>query len=172
MTVGVASDAGRRFDTETETAMRTHRIRILTVGGLATVVFVALAATAMAGVVSSLGVAQRTIAGKHTSIVVDRRGDTVYELGGESVANLRCVNWTCLKTFSPVLVRSASTKVPVATGVPGKISILRRPKANLYQVMLNNHPLYFYSGDTTIGATKGQGLKGPGGGTWHVVSAG
>ena len=153
--------------------MRTHRsIRTLTVGALATAAFAVLAATAVAGVVSSLGVAQRTIAGKRTSIVVDRRGDTVYELGGESVANLKCVNWTCLKTFSPVLVRSASTKVPVATGVPGKISILRRPKANLYQVMLNNHPLYFYSGDTTIGATKGQGLRGPGGGTWHVVSAG
>jgi predicted lipoprotein with Yx(FWY)xxD motif len=172
MMVGVESGADRRFDTETETAMSTHRIRIFTVGALATVAFAALAATAMAGVVSSLGVAQRTIAGKRTSIVVDRRGDTVYELGGESLAHLQCVNRTCLKTFSPVLVRSASTKVPVASGVPGKVTVLRRPKANLYQVMLNNHPLYFYSGDTTIGATKGQGLKGPGGGIWHVVKAG
>jgi predicted lipoprotein with Yx(FWY)xxD motif len=123
-------------------------------------------------VVSSLGVASRTIAGKRTSIVVDRRGDTVYELGGESLSNLQCVSLSCLKTFQPVLVRSATTKVPVASGLPGKLTILRRPKANLYQVMLNNHPLYFDSGDNTIGATKGQGLKGPGGGTWHVVKAG
>jgi predicted lipoprotein with Yx(FWY)xxD motif len=70
-----------------------------------------------------------------------------------------------------VLVRSASVKVPVASGVPGKVTILRRVKANLYQVMLDKHPLYFYAGDTTIGATKGQGLRGPGG-TWHVVRAG
>ena len=152
--------------------MRTHRIRTLTVGVLATAAVGVLAATAVAGVGSSLGVASRTIAGKRTSIVVDRRGDTVYELSGESLAHLQCVNWTCLKSFSPVLVRSASTKVPVASGVPGKVGILRRPKANLYQVMLNNHPLYFYSGDTTIGTTKGQGLKGPGGGSWHVVKAG
>jgi predicted lipoprotein with Yx(FWY)xxD motif len=172
MTVGAVSDAGRRFDTETETAMRTHRIRTLTVGALATAAFAVLAATAVAGVVSSLGTASRTIAGKRTSIVVDRRGDTVYELGGESLSRLQCVNWTCLKTWQPVLVRSASTKVPVASSVPGKLTVLRRPKANLYQVMLNNHPLYFYSGDTTIGATKGQGLKGPGGGSWHVVKAG
>jgi predicted lipoprotein with Yx(FWY)xxD motif len=172
MTVGVVSGADRRFETETERVMSTRRIRIITVGPLATVVFAALAATAMAGVVSSLGVAQRTIAGKRSSIVVDRRGDTVYELSGESLAHLQCVNRTCLKAFQPVLVRSASTKVPVASGVPGKVGVLRRVKANLYQVMLNNHPLYFYSGDTTIGATKGQGLKGPGGGSWHVVSAG
>ncbi len=88
---------------------------------------------------------------------MDRRGDTVYELGGESLSNLQCVSLSCLKTFQPVLVRSATTKVPVASGLPGKLTILRRPKANLYQVMLNNHPLYFYSGDSTIGATQGQG---------------
>ncbi len=71
-----------------------------------------------------------------------------------------------------MLVRSATVKVPVAADVPGRLTILRRPKANLYQVMLDSHPLYFYSGDTTIGQTKGQGLRGPGAGTWHVVKAG
>ena len=68
-------------------------------------------------------------------------------------------------------VRSASVKVPAAAAVPGKVTVLRRVKGNLYQVMLDNHPLYYYSGDTSIGNTKGQGLKGPGG-TWHVVQAG
>jgi predicted lipoprotein with Yx(FWY)xxD motif len=67
-------------------------------------------------------------------------------------------------------VRSATFKVPTAAGVPGKVTVLRRVKANLYQVMLDNHPLYFYAGDTMIGATKGQGLRGPGG-VWHVVKA-
>jgi predicted lipoprotein with Yx(FWY)xxD motif len=152
--------------------MKTHRIRVLTIGVLAAAAFAALASTAVAGLVSSLGVAQRTVAGKPAKIVVDRRGDTVYELSGESLAHLQCVTSTCLKTFPPVLVRSASAKVPAAAAVPGKVTVLRRVKGNLYQVMLGNHPLYFYSGDTTIGATKGQGLKGPGGGTWHVVKAG
>jgi predicted lipoprotein with Yx(FWY)xxD motif len=151
--------------------MKTHRIRALTIGVLAAAAFAALASTAVAGLVSSLGVAQRTVAGRPANIVVDRRGDTVYELSGESLAHLQCVTFTCLKAFSPVVVRSASAKVPAAAGVPGKVTVLRRVKANLYQVMLNNHPLYFYSGDASIGATKGQGLKGPGG-TWHVVRAG
>jgi len=150
--------------------MRTPRIRTLTIGVVCAAAFAAVASTAVAGLVSSLGTAKRTIAGKPTTIVVDRRGDTIYELSGESLSHLQCVTASCLKQFVPVLVRSAGVKVPVAAGVPGKVSALRRVKANLYQVMLDKHPLYFYAGDTTIGTTKGQGLKGPGG-TWHVVTA-
>ena len=150
--------------------MGTHRIRTLTIGVICAAAFAALAATAVAGLVSSLGTTQRTLAGKPATIVVDRRGDTVYELSGESLAHLRCVTQSCLKQFPPVLVRSASVKVPVAPSVPGKVTVLRRVKANLYQVMLDKHPLYFYAGDTTIGATKGQGVVGLGG-TWHVVRA-
>lgn len=126
---------------------------------------------AAAGIVSSLGVAKRTVAGKPTTIVVDRRGDTVYELSGESLSHLECVTSQCLKLWPPVEVRSATVKVPVAAAVPGKLSTLQRVKGNLYQVMLNNHPLYFYSGDTKIGFTKGQGITSFGG-TWHVVKAG
>jgi predicted lipoprotein with Yx(FWY)xxD motif len=160
--------------------MRIHRLRdhthprtrSLVVAAVCVAACAVLASTALAGLVSSLGVAQRTIAGKPAKIVVDRRGDTVYELSGESLSRLRCVTATCLKQFPPVLVRSAAVKVPASAGVIGKVTVLRRVKANLYQVMLGNHPLYFYAGDTTIGATKGQGLRGPGGGTWHVVKAG
>jgi hypothetical protein len=80
---------------------------------IALVVGAALAmivASASAGLVSSLGVAKRTIAGKQSSIVVDRRGDAVYELGGESLPNLKCVTSQCLKVWTPVLVRSAGVK--------------------------------------------------------------
>jgi predicted lipoprotein with Yx(FWY)xxD motif len=135
--------------------MRIHRTRTLMIGVICAAAFAAVASTALAGVVSSLGTGQRTVAGKPATIVVDRRGDTVYELSGESLAHLQCVTSACLKQFTPVLVRSASVQVPIARGVPGKVTILRRVKANLYQVMLDNHPLYFYAGDTKIGATKG-----------------
>src|ERR1700684_2046536 len=160
--------------------MRIHRLRnhthprtrSLAVAAVCVAACAVLASTALAGLVSSLGVAQRTIAGKATKIVVDRRGDTVYELSGESLGHLQCVTAACLKQFTPVLVRAADVKIPVSAGVPGKLTVLRRPKANLYQVMLDNHPLYFYSGDTTIGATKGQGLHGPGTSPGHVAKAG
>jgi predicted lipoprotein with Yx(FWY)xxD motif len=137
--------------------------------GIACIAMLAVAGTAMGGTVSSVGVANRTVAGRPTTIVVDRRGDTIYELGGESLAHLQCVTWRCLTSFQPVEVRSANVRVPAGPGVPGRLTILRRIKANLYQVMLDNHPLYYYSGDKTIGSTLGQGVKGPGG-TWHVVT--
>ena len=87
------------------------------------------------------------------------------------LGNLKCVTAQCLKIWSPVLVRSAAVKVPVAAGVPGTVSTLQRVKAKLFQVMLDRHPLYFYSGDTKIGTVTGQGIKSFGG-TWHVVKAG
>jgi predicted lipoprotein with Yx(FWY)xxD motif len=140
------------------------------IGMLAAVVCAALAASAAAGIVSSFGVAKRTVQGKPSTIVVDHRGDTIYELSGESLSHLQCETAQCLKLWPPVEVRSAGVRPPTAAGVPGSLSILRRVKGNLYQVMLDRHPLYFYSGDTKIGSTNGQGIKSFGG-TWHVVSA-
>lgn len=61
-------------------------------------------------------------------------------------------------------------KVPKAAGGSGTVSILRRVRANLYQVMLDRHPLDFFSGDK-IGTTTGQGV-GSFGGVWHVMTAG
>lgn len=148
----------------------THRRWTLAVA-IVCVCTLALAGVAAAGLVSSLGVAQRTINGKSTTIVVDRRGDTIYELGGESLGKLKCVTSQCLKFWPPVEVRSANIRPPKAAGVPGTLSILRRVKGNLFQVMLDRHPLYFYSGDTKIGDTNGQGITSFGG-TWHVVKAG
>jgi predicted lipoprotein with Yx(FWY)xxD motif len=151
-------------------SQRVLRSRKLTVGLVVTALFAVLAGTATAGLVSSLTVANRTVAGKPGTIVVDRRGDTIYELSGESLSHLQCVTWQCLKQFPPVEVRGYGVRVPVFRGVPGRVTIMRRVRANLYQAMLDNHPLYYYSGDTKIGYTKGQGVKGPGG-VWHVIKA-
>jgi predicted lipoprotein with Yx(FWY)xxD motif len=155
--------------------MRRHvsvrRARRLAAGILGAGAVALLTGVAVAGIVSSLGVAKRSVGGKPTTIVVDRRGDTVYELSGESLSHLECVTSQCLKLWPAVEVRSPTVKVPTAAGVQGKLTILRRVKGNLYQVMLDNHPLYFFSGDTKIGFTKGQGITSFGG-TWHVVKAG
>jgi predicted lipoprotein with Yx(FWY)xxD motif len=147
-----------------------RRVRAL-VAGIVVAAVLAATGTAIAGIVSSLGVAKRTVAGKEMTIVVDRRGDSVYELSGESLTHLQCITRQCLTLWPPVEVRGPSVSVPKSASVPGKVSILRRVKGNLYQVMLDRHPLYFYAGDTTIGDTKGQGIKGPGG-TWHVLPGG
>jgi predicted lipoprotein with Yx(FWY)xxD motif len=113
----------------------------------------------------------RKVSGKSKTIVVDNRGVTVYELGGESLAKLECVTRACFNIWPPLKVASATTKVSVGKGVPGKVSVLHRVKGGFYQLMLDRHPLYFYSGDNgSKGPTSGQGIASFGG-TWHVVPA-
>jgi predicted lipoprotein with Yx(FWY)xxD motif len=131
-----------------------------------------LAAAAIAATVTSLGVGKRTVSRKSETIVVDGRGVTVYALGGESLARLECVTRACLRFWPPLKVPSATTRVHAAAGVPGTVSIMHRVKGGFYQVMLDRHPLYYYSGDQgRKGPTGGQGITSFGG-TWHVIKSG
>jgi predicted lipoprotein with Yx(FWY)xxD motif len=132
----------------------------------------ALAAAAIAGNALSLAVAKRTVTAKSETIVIDGRGVTVYELGGESLAKLECVTRACFNIWPPVKVPSAATHVQAGPGVPGTVSIMHRVKGGFYEVMLDRHPLYYYSGDHgRKGRTGGQGMTSFGG-TWHVVKSG
>jgi predicted lipoprotein with Yx(FWY)xxD motif len=140
-------------------------IATLLVGSL---VFAAAAATATAAG-TSLQTGKRAVAGKSRTIVITGQGQTVYALGGESLAKLKCTSTQCLKTWRPITVPSASTKVTVSGGVPGQVSILHRISSGQYQVMLNRHPLYTYSADKGT-SVKGQGINSYGG-TWHVIAA-
>jgi hypothetical protein len=127
---------------------------------------------AFAFTLKSLGTGKATVSGKSKSVVVDNRSVTVYEVGGESLAKLECITHACLKTWVPLSVPSATTKVAAAKGVPGTVGVFHRVKGHLYQVMLDKHPLYYYSGDKgKKGSAKGQGLKLQGNETWHVVAA-
>jgi predicted lipoprotein with Yx(FWY)xxD motif len=103
-----------------------HRARTLAVGIVATGALALLTGPALAGTLSSLGVAKQTVAGRSETIVVDGRGVTVYELGGESLAHLQCITSRCLSLWPAVKVSSAGSRPRKAAGVPGTLSILRR----------------------------------------------
>ena len=146
--------------------LRRLTVTALSVGAVALFTGVALAGTSV-----SLTTAKRAVSGKSQTIVVDGRGVTVYELGGESLAHLQCVTRACFNVWQPLKVPSASTKVGKATGVTGTVGIMRRVRGGFYQVMLNRHPLYYYAGDKgRAGSTLGQGIVSFGG-TWHVIQA-
>ncbi|HEV3055589.1 MAG TPA: hypothetical protein VGX45_13095 [Solirubrobacteraceae bacterium] len=163
---GRASDEGKEM-----IKIRVGSGRRLAAAALVAVAVAALAAVALAYTVKSLGVATRTVSGKSEKIVVDGRGVTVYELGGESLARLECITRACFSVWQPLKVPSASTKVTKGVGLTGTVSILRRVKGGFYQVMLSRHPLYYFLGDEgRSGSVKGQGITSFGG-TWHVVSA-
>jgi predicted lipoprotein with Yx(FWY)xxD motif len=151
-------------------SIRVVSARRLVLAGLAAAIVLALAGVAVAYTVKSFAVAARTVSGKSEKIVVDGRGVTVYELGGESLAHLECVTRACFNVWQPLKVPSASTKVTKGARVPGTVSILRRVKGGFYQVMLSRHPLYYFSPDKgRSGSVKGQGITSFGG-RWHVVA--
>ena len=93
----------------------------MAVGVTSTAAFALLAGTATAGIVSSLGVAQRTVAGKPAKIVVDRRGDSIYELGGESLefrcvhpgSLPRCARYGSMRTAAPTCSSSKRCPIPL-----------------------------------------------------------
>jgi predicted lipoprotein with Yx(FWY)xxD motif len=118
---------------------------------------------------TSLKIGKVKIGGKQESIVVDNRGVTVYELGGESAGHLMCDTSACLKVWLPVRTSGAKA-LPIAKGVPGPSGFFHRVQENYYQAMLDHHQLYYYSGDDgKAGSTKGNGIHFNSKDTWHVV---
>ena len=97
------------------------------------------------------------------TVLVDGRGFVLYAYTGDTDGTPTCVD-ACAQVW-PGLV---GTTIAVATGIevtPGRFKLVARPDGTT-QLAAAGHPLYTYSGDSTPGQTKGQGV----GGQWHVVA--
>jgi predicted lipoprotein with Yx(FWY)xxD motif len=128
-----------------------------------------MTAVAVAAGSTTVATGKATVKSKTRIIVVDSSGMTLYTLSGESAGHLKCVSSACFRAWPPYTV-SATAKLTQAKGVSGTLSKLHRVKNKIYQVMLNGHPLYRFSGDSgKMGAAKGEGITAFGG-TFHVVA--
>lgn len=78
------------------------------------------------------------------TVLVNSAGDTVYELDGDTAAHQTCTG-TCESIWPPVNVNGS-------------------------QVVVNGHPAFTYTGDSSAGQTTGQGLHDQWG-TWHALDA-
>jgi predicted lipoprotein with Yx(FWY)xxD motif len=103
-------------------------------------------------------------------VLVNSKGRTLYVLTPETARHLLCTSSECLRFWPPLTVPSRSTKLEKASGVHGKLGILRRSNGML-QVTLNGLPLYRFAEDHASGEVNGQNFKGFGG-IWHVLSDG
>ena len=95
------------------------------------------------------------------TILVNRRGHTLYSLSAERHGRFICKNAACLSLWTPLVIR----KGVKPTGVSG-LGTVRRPDGRT-QVTYRGGPLYTFKQDRKPGDIKGNGFRDVG--TWRVV---
>ena len=98
----------------------------------------------------------------HTSILVTRKGMTLYSLSAETHGRFICTDKVCLSLWKPLVV-PRGTK-PTGTA---KLATIRRPDGRT-QVTYRGLPLYSFNEDRKPGDVKGNGFKDVG--TWRVAT--
>jgi predicted lipoprotein with Yx(FWY)xxD motif len=100
----------------------------------------------------------------HRTILVDRRGRSLYSLSAEKHGRFICKNAFCLSLWTPLVVPRGT----VPAGAPA-LATIKRPDGRI-QVSYRGLPLYTFKQDSKRGDVKGNGFKDVG--TWLVTSAG
>ena len=89
-------------------------------------------------------------------------GMTLYVFGNDS-ANTSACDGGCATTWPPFTI-GAGDSLKADSGVTGKLTTFARSDGSM-QVAYGGSPLYYYSGDTAAGDTKGQGF----GDVWFIA---
>jgi predicted lipoprotein with Yx(FWY)xxD motif len=131
-------------------------------------VTVGVTAISVAGVMSASAATNKSVvevvknAKLHETILVNRKGFTLYSLSAEKRGRFICTDTSCLSVWKPLVVARGAKP----TGAP-KLATIRRPDGRT-QVTYRGLPLYSFSGDTKPGDTKGNGFKDVG--TWRPAT--
>ena len=97
-----------------------------------------------------------------TTVLVDRRGMTLYTLSAETRGRFICTTRSCLSLWTPLVVTHGTTP----TGAK-LLATVRRPDGRT-QVTYRGRPLYTFVQDTRPGDVKGDGFRDVG--IWHPAS--
>ena len=98
-----------------------------------------------------------------TTVLVNRRGLTLYSLSAERNGRFICTDMTCLNLWHPVLAPSGGIN-----GDPvGSLGTIQRPDGGM-QVTYRGLPLYTFVNDHKPGSVAGNGFKDVG--TWEAAT--
>jgi predicted lipoprotein with Yx(FWY)xxD motif len=117
------------------------------------------ATTSAAGVTIKTHTA--SVGGSTKTVLADAGGMTLYYFDPDTTQSVAC-SGACANTWPPLA--AGGGKPTADTTLPGSLSVL--DGANGKQVEYNGHPLYTYSGDSSAGQAKGDGI----GGKWHAAT--
>ncbi len=98
----------------------------------------------------------------HETVLVNRRGRTLYALSVERHGRFICTNMACLSFWTPLTVPKG-----VKPGGVSGLGTVKRPDGKM-QVAYRGAPLYTFYLDRKRGDAKGNGFKDVG--TWHAVA--
>lgn len=98
------------------------------------------------------------------TVLVDAKGQTLYWFSGDTKGTSACTG-ACAGVWPPAVGAPAAAP---GVSLPGKLATISRP-GGAAQATYNGHPLYTFSGDTSSGQTKGNGIHSFGG-TWHAAT--
>lgn len=97
------------------------------------------------------------------TILVNRRGRTLYSLSAERNGRFICTDSSCLSFWTPLVVVSGTR--PTGTRALGTV---KRPDGKT-QVTYRGRPLYTFYEDSRSGDVNGEGFEDVG--TWHAAVA-
>ena len=120
----------------------------------------ALAARSMGDSHKQAVVKTRMVGAK--TLLVNRRGLTLYHLSVERKGHFICTNGACLAEWHPLVVKKGATPSGAKS-----LSVVKRPDGR-FQVAYKGGPLYTFDEDHKPGDTKGNGFVDVG--TWHFVT--
>ena len=167
MRTSLASGRGE----EPARSRRRLAVRLAVAPGLLSLGAAAVAVPAPAGAVTSSQVSVATIPGLGKVLVFGHH--VLYVDTSDPKRHSTCTGG-CAQLWPPLLV---STRAAHHLGRVHGLGTIHHSKGRL-QVTINGHPLYFFSGDTTLTAAKGQGVANvffavhPNGTVVHVAASG
>jgi len=128
----------------------------------------AAAAVSVVVVMSASATATRTVvkttrnAQLGKTILVTRKGFTLYSLSAETRGRFICTNKACLSFWTPLVVARGVKPTGAA-----KLATVKRPDGRI-QVTYKGLPLYTFNDDQKPGDVNGNGFKDVG--TWHPAA--
>jgi len=127
------------------------------------------AATAAGGSTNKGSVATvATKTGPAGTYLTDSAGKTLYLFVNDTSSASTCTG-TCLQVW-PALITTGAPKA--GAGVTASMLSTTTRGDGSTQVDYNNHPLYYYAGDSAAGDVNGQGSNANGGLWWLVAPSG
>lgn len=134
----------------------------------AALVSVAAATTFTLNVAKNAKVVNQQGQSIHENIAVGLKTRAMYTLTGDKKSHPECTAKNHCFSFWPPVTVAAGKHPTKAAAIKGKLSLWKRN--GFSQVLLNGHPLYYFSLDHKAAVATGEGVVSFGG-TWHVVKA-